>query len=190
MTEQLQIDLLFLDLETCARCRGADRSLESALATTRELLDATGVETKVRKVRIESAEQARAEHFESSPTIRVNGRDAALELHESECGSEACTDGSGDAIACRVWVWQGREYTEPPAAMIVDSILREVYGRAHTASTPIADPYRLPANLERFFAGETKPNDCCAAAEQRSCCEPEAKAECCGASSTGGCGCQ
>jgi hypothetical protein len=36
-------------------------------------------------------------------SIRVNGRDVALELRESSCGSEACTDGCGEPIACHVW---------------------------------------------------------------------------------------
>jgi uncharacterized protein DUF2703 len=38
----LQIDFLFLDLETCTRCRGTNRNLEAALEATRELLAATG----------------------------------------------------------------------------------------------------------------------------------------------------
>ncbi|MGH2762330.1 MAG: DUF2703 domain-containing protein [Thermoleophilaceae bacterium] len=41
-TDRLRIDFLFLDLETCTRCRGTDRNLESALELARELLAATG----------------------------------------------------------------------------------------------------------------------------------------------------
>jgi Domain of unknown function (DUF2703) len=205
-TDRLRIDFLFLDLETCTRCRGTDRSLESALDAARELLAANDTEVEVNKIHVESAELARELRFESSPTIRVNGRDVALELRESSCGSEACTDGCGEAIACRVWVHAGKEYTEPPVALIVDAILREVYGEAVVKRGPDAASYELPENLERFFAGRVaaEPHqapaqaaaaapvhaDCCSPAGQRSCCDAEDKAECCGAATGGSCGCR
>jgi hypothetical protein len=40
-----------------------------------------------RKTLVETAEQARELLFVSSPTLRINGRDIALELKESPCGS-------------------------------------------------------------------------------------------------------
>ena len=92
------------------------------------MLQAAGIEVEVNKVHVATEDLARAWRFVSSPTIRVDGADIALELRESSCGSEACTDGCGDQIACRVWVHHGEEYTEPPAEMIVDAILRHVYG--------------------------------------------------------------
>jgi hypothetical protein len=66
------------------------------------VLDATGAAVEVRKTLVETAAQARELRFVSSPIIRINGRDLAFELKESSCGSEACTDGCGDQIACRV----------------------------------------------------------------------------------------
>ncbi len=188
--ERLRIEFLFLDLTTCTRCLGADRSLEAALEVVRETLEGAGVEVELDRVLVASEEQARALRFVSSPTIRVDGRDVALELRESSCGSEACTDGCGDHIACRVWVYRGREYTEPPVAMIVDAILRRVYGDAAPASEPGA--YELPENLARFFSGKPAAAEsaCCAPAEQEACCAPEAKAECCGADHEQGCGCR
>ena len=205
-TDRLRIDFLFLDLTTCTRCRGTDQSLESALGLVRDLLAATGTEVEVSKIHVESAEQARELRLESSPTIRFNGRDVALELRESSCGSEACTDGCGESIACRVWVHAGQEYTEPPAALIVDAILREVSGGAAVEPEPDAEPYELPENLERFFArkGAAEPTqapaqaagaapvqaNCCSPAERRSCCDAEDRAECCGASRGKGCGCR
>jgi hypothetical protein len=125
---QLQIDFLFLDLAKCTRCRATDRSLSEALTVVAEVLKAAGIEVKVTKVHVATEELARTWRFVSSPTIRVNGADIALELRESSCGSEACTDGCGGQIACRVWVHQGQEYTEPPPELIVDAILRHVYG--------------------------------------------------------------
>jgi hypothetical protein len=199
-SQTLEIELLFLDLTTCTRCRGADESLVSALESVREVLTAAGTEVEVKKIHVTSAEHAHELHFESSPTIRVNGRDIALELRESSCGSEACADGCGDHIDCRVWVHEGHEYTEPPAAMIVDAILREVYAAASVEREIEARTYELPENLARFFAGteiaepaQPAPEPakaCCSPSEQDSCCEPGDKAECCGASAGGGCGCR
>ncbi len=49
-----------------------------------------------------------------------------MEGKESKC--ESCGDLCGDDVDCRIWLYQGKEYTSPPPAMIVDAILREVYG--------------------------------------------------------------
>jgi hypothetical protein len=192
-SDRLRIEFLFLDLTTCTRCLAADQALESALDVVREVLQATGVRVEVDKVLVESEEQARALGFVSSPTIRVNGDDVALELRESSCGSEACTDGCGDQIACRVWVHRGREYTEPPVAMIVDAILGRVYGRAWPRARSADEPYELPENLARFFSGKAASAEeraCCPPAEQKSCCDAEAKEDCCDAVPEEGCGCR
>ena len=159
---------------------------------------AAGVEVEVRKVHIRSAAEARAWRFVSSPTVRINGVDIAVELRESSCGSEACVDGCGDHIDCRVWVFGGREYTEPPVELIVDAILRQVYGQP---SAPVEDrPYELPDNLQRFFATDpvaAEESDppvpvaepaCCSPVEQETCCAPEDKAGCC--TEAVGCGCR
>jgi len=89
----LRIELSFLDLTTCTRCLAADRNLCSALDMAREALEASGRLVEVDRILVQSAEQARALRLVSSPTIRVAGHDIALELRESSCGSEACTDG-------------------------------------------------------------------------------------------------
>jgi hypothetical protein len=177
-SDRLRIELLFLDLTSCTRCLGTDRSLGSALDIVHEVLEATGVGVEVDKVLVESEEQARALGFVSSPTIRVNGDDVALELRESSCGSEACTDGCGDQIACRVWVYRGREYTEPPVAMIVDAILGHVYGDTAARDRSAAESYELPENLACFFSGKAASAEeraCCPPAEQQSCCDAGAK---------------
>jgi hypothetical protein len=189
---QVDIDFLYLDLETCTRCRGTDANLEAALAEVGRVLGAAGTEVAVRKTLVASEEQARALGFVSSPTIRVAGQDIALELRESSCAEcgEAC--GCDGEIDCRVWVWQGDEHTAAPPAMIVDAILREVYGGEERASAPV--PAALPENLERFFAGKaqrmTEGAGCCPAADQTACCEPSQKASCCGDGLSESCGCQ
>lgn len=197
ISQPLEIEFLFLDLTTCTRCLGAERSLESALDSVREVLAAAATEVEVKKIQVGSAEQARELRFESSPTIRLNGRDIALELRESSCGAEACTDGCGDHIDCRVWVHDGREYTEPPVELVVDAILREVYAGVAVERETEVTSYELPENLARFFAASASAEPasvaeaagCCSPAVQESCCEPEDKAECCGAAG-GECGCR
>lgn len=204
-TRRLQIDFLFLDLAQCTRCRGTDRSLSEALTVVADVLQAAGVEVAVNKVHVATEELARAWRFVSSPTIRVNGADIALELRENSCGSEACTDGCGDQIACRVWVYHGQEYTEPPSELIVDAILRHVYGTPAASTRP--QRYAVPENLRRFFAGKSasaqpaqlletaEPTDtaatgCCSAADEATCCDVSAKSDCCGAATEQGCGCR
>jgi hypothetical protein len=192
--ERLRIELLVLDLTSCDRCRGADGSLRAALGLVGDLLEATGTDVEVDRIEVESAAHARELHLESSPTIRVNGRDIAPELRESSCGSEACSDGCGGQIDCRVWVYRGREYTEPPVSMIVDAILRAVYAGDAVEHPADTQPHVLPENLERFFAGKAAAvrwnGPCCSPAEQRSCCGAAATGECCDAASGGGCGCR
>ena len=87
ISRKLRIEFLFLDLTTCTRCLGTARSLASALEVARETLEAAGVEVELDKVLVASEEQAPALRFVSSPTIRVDGHDLALELRESSCGS-------------------------------------------------------------------------------------------------------
>lgn len=193
---QLTLDFLFLDLTTCTRCVGTGKNLETALEAVAQVLKLAGVEVRVNKILIESAEQAKAYRFVTSPTIRINGRDIALETIESRCDS--CTDlcGCSEGTNCRVWLYQGQEYTEAPVPMVVGAILQEVF-RSSTQSPGGPASYNdVPDNLQRFFAGKaqqtvTAPASCCSAAEQESCCEPSAKAGCCSeVATTGSCGCQ
>lgn len=190
--QQLVIDFMYLDLETCTRCQGTDANLEAALAEVGRVLEAAGAAVSVRKTLVASAEQAQMLGFVSSPTIRVNGTDIALELRESSCAEcgEACACDGG--IDCRVWVWQGQEHTAAPTAMIVDAILREAYGAGERSLAPV--PGALPENLERFFAGKAQlaadEASCCSKSEQAACCEPSQKASCCGDGLSGSCGCQ
>lgn len=192
--DTITIDFLFLDLTTCTRCVGTDHNLESALGIVRDVLGATGATVEVRKTLVETSEQARELLFVSSPTIRINGRDVALELRERPCGAEACSCGDGEQIACRVWPYRGQEYLEAPVGLIVDAVLGELYGGVARPRPAAPERYELPDNLDSFFAAKSRmaveQSACCSLADQESCCEPSAKADCCGPSKGGGCGCQ
>jgi hypothetical protein len=96
--------------------------------------------------------------FVSSPTIRLNGRDIQLDVRENLC--ESCGDLCGEDMDCRVWVYQGKEYSTPPKAMIIDAILREVYGGAAMAPQTPPKIEALPENLRRFFAAMRKKRNC------------------------------
>lgn len=147
-SKTIDIDFLFLNLTTCSRCKGTNKTLDEALAIVRPVLEATGIQINVRKTQIQTMEQARALRFVSSPTIRVNGRDIALDQKESRCDS--CESSCGEPVDCRVWVYSGQESTVAPAGMIVEAILRGVFGGS---SLPEPAPYRdVPDNLKRVFA--------------------------------------
>jgi hypothetical protein len=197
----VEIEFLFLDLETCQRCKDTDASLEAALNTVKSMLASAGVTVLMRKTLVDTEQRAVELGFVSSPTIRVNGKDIALELRESRCDTCADACGCDGEIDCRVWVWQGREYTEAPEPMIVDAILSAVYGgHEQAASKPAAGGLggTAPENLKRFYvskaAKQTSASACCAPAEQEACCAPSEKSACCGADvpqgQTNGCGCR
>lgn len=146
--KQLVIDFLFLDVSVCTRCQGADTSLDDALAEVSKVLEATGVEVMVNKINVVSEELAKQYQFISSPTIRLNGRDIQMDVKESLC--ESCGDLCGDDVDCRVWVYQGKDYSVPPKAMIIEALLKEVYGGSNNEQK---EPnYSLPDNLKKFYA--------------------------------------
>ena len=152
---QVVIDFLFLDLEVCTWCKGTGDSLDGALAQVAGVLQAGGIEVTVNRIHVDSEEKAVQHRFVSSPTIRVNGRDIQLAGKESKC--ESCGDLCGDEVDCRIWLYQGKEYTSPPPAMIVDAILREVYGQA-AATAGVSEPFVLPDNLRKFFRAMREKN--------------------------------
>lgn len=143
----ITIDFLYLDLSICERCQGTEGSLEDALSDTSAVLKAAGYDVVVNKVNIITKSLAEEYEFVSSPTIRVNGKDIAQDLKESLC--EDCGDLCGDNVDCRVWIYEGVEYNQPPKAMIVNAILKEIYGGVKNAQQK--SKYVLPENLNKYF---------------------------------------
>ena len=193
--QRINIDFLYIDLEVCERCIKTNTNLEAALSEVSHILETVGVEVTLRKTLVASEAQAQALGFFSSPTIRVNSKDIALEFLESRCVScEACA--CNGTVNCRVWVFQGKEYNEAPKAMIIDAILREVYGHM-PAQESSAQPREVPEDLRRFFKGKAakegsaaaEESPCCPPAEQAVCCEASDKPACCGTPHTKSCGC-
>ncbi len=143
----LHIEFLYLDLTQCTRCQGTESNLDEALTEVSAVLTAAGYEVALDKVNITSKDLARQHRFLSSPTIRVNGHDIALDVRESDCTE--CGDLCGDSVDCRVFEYEGIEYSEPPKAMIIQSIMKEVFGIPREIRQ--AEAYELPENLEKFF---------------------------------------
>jgi hypothetical protein len=147
----INIEFLYLDLNVCQPCRGTEANLEEALADVAGVLEKTGVAVNVQKIHVESYEQAIQLGFVSSPTIRVNGRDLQLQVVENHCSS--CSELSGKDTNCRVWEYQGQQYQAAPKALIIEAVLREVYG-GQGVETVVASAERTNRsleNLKRFF---------------------------------------
>jgi len=147
----LNIDFLYLDLSVCERCQGTDNNLDEAIKDVSKVLAAAGFEIKTNKVNITTKELAIKYEFVSSPTIRINGKDIAVDVKESTC--KECGDLCGDSVDCRVWNYEGADYTEPPKELIVNAMLKEIYSVNVPASGKKV-PYELPRNLEVFFTGK------------------------------------
>jgi hypothetical protein len=152
--KKVTIDFLYLDLESCEPCQGSEESLEDALTQISTRLETTRAEVELNKIHVTSYDQALQLGFVSSPTIRVNGQDLALEVRESHCSS--CSSISGTETFCRVWDFEGREYKAAPKALIVEAVLRVVFAGDRQPDRIAGDPGRVAnslANLKSFFEG-------------------------------------
>lgn len=170
--KRIVIDFLYLDLSVCAPCQGTESILDEAIKDVTNILEFTGVDVVVNKVNVINEEQAIKYKFVSSPTIRINGRDIQLEVKESHC--QTCSDLSGEETDCRVWVYQGGDYNVPPKGMIIEAILKEVYGGTGSDNT-VEQDYVIPDNLKNFYSAleirklETE-SPCCGASNSKGCC--------------------
>ena len=194
--KQVEIEFLYLDLDVCTRCKGTDANLETALRIVQDVLQASGTDVSTREVLVDSEETATKVKLVSSPTIRINGHDVALEFRETACEScaEACACDGG--VDCRVWVYEGKEHAEAPVPLIVNALLSEIYDSRSADRPASSRPFQLSKNLKHFFeakAAKKAAESCCATEEKTSCCEPSEKSSCCGSGEQGAattCGCQ
>jgi len=191
-TRTLEVELLAIDLSTCTRCTGTLANLEAAIEAVRQVAAPTGTAIRLRKILVGSEAEARQHRFVTSPTVRVAGRDIAFDTLESRC--DTCTDlcGCQEGTSCRIWRYQGQEFTEAPVGLVVEALLREIAGAPAAAAPTDAAGFEVPENLRRFFAGKAEREPaaatCCPPAELASCCAPEEKASCCAPAATT-CGC-
>lgn len=163
--KEITVDFLYLDLNTCERCVSTDSALNEALDTLSGVFQILDYLVKVNKKNITSRELAEQYRFISSPTIRVNGVDICSEVKESDCAD--CGELCGDNVDCRVFTYEGKDYEQPPAAMIVEGILRVLYG--NLASEEFS--YVLPDNLKNYFSRRNFVMKKIAIYEPAMCCE-------------------
>lgn len=166
---KINIEFLYIDLSVCTRCQGTESNLEEAVAEVAQVLRATGADVNVEKIHVQTEEQARELGFVSSPTIRINGQDIQLEVKENLC--ESCGDLCGEDVDCRIWTYQGKEYTVPPKGMIIDAILREVYAGTKENVTKTTQGGHVPENLQKFFAAQKRKKENETVRSINSCCE-------------------
>lgn len=167
--KQLIIDFMYIDLQVCTRCKGSEKNLKDAINEVSNLLNNIGYDVVVNNILVEDEEQARSLKFISSPTIRINGEDIQLTTKESKC--ESCGSLTDSSVDCRVWIYEGKEYTEAPKSLIMDAILKEVYRAKQNRlrDKKEEEAYVLPENLKRFFARKRiRIEQCCTSTNQ--CC--------------------
>ena len=194
--QRLEVELLALDLGACGRCTGTRTNVRAVLALARDLWHEVGTDLVYRETIVGTADEAERLRFASSPSVRINGRDIAAEFRESSCADCGELCGCNGSVNCRIWVWQGKEYSEAPRGLLLDALFR-AYGEPGPAADAASAPFRLPENLRTFFAARDKQKQrestCC---DESACCEPADKAACCGKpvegqpSGTPACGCQ
>ncbi len=160
----VDIEYLYLDLNTCERCVGTDKVLEGVLDELRNAFKIAGYSLEYHKVKIETAEMAKKYRFLSSPTIRVNGRDICDSVQENDCG--CCGDIAGTQVNCRVFSYKGKQYEVPPSEMLAEAILKMAFKPKR--SSRWLKRYVLPDNLKKFFDGKHK--KCCEGSCSCGCC--------------------
>lgn len=148
--KSIVIDFMYIDLSVCERCQGTGNTLEEAIGDVKKVLEAAGYDIKVNYIHVQTEEQAAELGFVSSPTIRINGQDIQLDVKETLC--ESCGQLCGEDIDCRVWVYEGKEYTVPPKPMIVNAILKHIYRNNAVQDGRRREKAEVPANLKKFFA--------------------------------------
>lgn len=159
----VQVEYLYLDLETCERCVGTDVILDEVMAVLTPAIEMAGYKVKYNKIKMETEELAKQYRFVSSPTIRVNGQDICFSVAENSCG--CCSEISGTAVDCRVFEYNGEVYEIPPKEMIAEAVLKNAFIMFDKYSSN-SQEYEIPENLKIFFKGKKSKECTC----KGSCC--------------------
>lgn len=147
----LNVDLLVIDLETCKRCVPTGDQLKSAVHLLGPVADALGIELRHHEIVAQTQAEAKEHALASSPTIRLNGRDIAQDIRESEC--ESCGDltSNNTSVDCREWHYRGKIYPAAPLPLLIEAITGAMLNIDEMAPVVPATLEELPENLERYF---------------------------------------
>ena len=160
---RLNIELLVIDLESCARCVPTGEQLRNALELVAAAAEAQGIGLTYRETVVQTAEEAKARALLSSPTIRINGRDIDQDIRESEC--ESCGDLTDNDVSvdCREWHYRGQVYSAAPLPLLVEKLMDAMLKLDESPPVTPEPLAELPENLQRYFANK-KPaagSGCC-----------------------------
>lgn len=147
----LDVELLVIDLEVCARCVPTGEQLRTAIDLVTPAADAMNIRITYRETIVQSPEEAKARALLSSPTIRMNGHDIQQDIRESEC--ESCGDltEGGVKIDCREWHYHGQVYAAAPLPLLVESLMDALARIDEIPPVTPAPLQALPANLVTYF---------------------------------------
>jgi hypothetical protein len=159
----LHVDLLVIDLNVCKRCVPTGDQLRSAVNLLAPVAEALEIDLRYREIVVQTPAQAKEYALLTSPTIRLNGRDIAHDIRESEC--ESCGDltENNTSVDCREWHYRGRVYFAAPIPMLIEAIMGAMLNIDElppVAPTPLGE---LPENLQRYFDNKrsTGGSGCC-----------------------------
>lgn len=156
----LNVELLVIDLTSCARCVPTGGQLKQAVDLLAPVAEALGIELKHREIVVKTPQEAKALGFLSSPTIRLNGRDIAQDIRESLC--ESCGDltENNTLVDCREWHYRGKVYSAAPLPLLIEAIMAGMLNIDTPPVTP--EPIsELPENLQRYFDHKKQNKSCC-----------------------------
>ena len=142
------LELFALDTIACGPCVSAMASLHAAAATLSHELTGDGYVVATRVILLENTTHAAELGISSSPTVRVNGHDIALDTDEAPCTT--CSALAGVSIECRTYEWDGQRFDHPPVPLIVDAVHQHLPSGARRAATKTLAPSR-PTSVERFL---------------------------------------
>lgn len=160
----LDIEFLYLDVETCQPCGGTSVALTEAMDAMKIPLAAMGITLDVNRIHVANADLARNHEFRSSPTIKVAGQDIDPVITEDDCPSCGTLAGDGISVDCRTWHWRGEVLNAAPVGKIVYEIMAAATVLAVGDENCCAESccsgkepnpeeeFALPDNLKRFFA--------------------------------------
>jgi len=158
----LNVDLLAIDLTTCERCVPTGDTLAKALRLLKPVAAAIGIELRENRVVVRNPEEAKALALITSPTIRLNGRDIAQDVRESECGSCGDLVEGNQRIDCREWLYRGHSHTSVPLPMLIEAIMHAMVKIDEVPPVTPAPLEKLPDNLKHYFSRKTPaPGECC-----------------------------
>ncbi|TFH84875.1 DUF2703 domain-containing protein [Billgrantia azerbaijanica] len=147
-TKEIKIDYLYLDNNSCNRCRSSEESLDEAASLIGPVLEAVGCRLSIQRHHINSLELAEAFMLESSPSIRINGREIQpkpIETHCTECSNLA----GGRAVDCRIWDYRVTQSEKLPIGLLIEEILHTIFHNVRTQPHYTTTP--VPSNIRRYF---------------------------------------